>query len=35
MKVDGDTVVLKKKGGKEVKVPLEKLSAEDREYVRR
>ena len=34
VKVDGDAVVLKKKGGKEVKVPLEKLGAEDREFAK-
>jgi WD40 repeat protein len=32
---DGDAVVLRKKSGGEVKVPLDKLSADDRAYVER
>jgi len=35
LRIDGDAVVLKKKGGSEVQVPLEKLSQEDREYAAR
>ncbi|NBV46686.1 MAG: hypothetical protein EBR86_13880, partial [Planctomycetia bacterium] len=35
LRVDGDSVVLRLKEGREIRVPLAKLSAADREYVKR